>query len=145
STGSKGLARPRQLAVAGMNCATPCAPAGLTAAGSKRLSCQISLVKKSTGKSFSTAAAARALQMLSTAAGALDGVGAGDWVLSTGWISPVSPSPAWARQSLVTTGVAPLGGPVARKTETNKMSRNADPAKLRMFVRPWIPYRRAAE
>ena len=35
-----------------MNCATPCAPARLTAAGSNRLSCQISRAKKSVGRSF---------------------------------------------------------------------------------------------
>src|SRR5271166_6746894 len=39
SSGSKGLESPRQFAVAGMNWATPCAPARLTAAGSNRLSC----------------------------------------------------------------------------------------------------------
>jgi hypothetical protein len=47
SSGSKGLERPRQFAVAGINCATPCAPARLTADGSNRLSRQISRAKKS--------------------------------------------------------------------------------------------------
>src|SRR4029077_1814244 len=36
-----GSASPCQLAVAGMNCAIPAAPFGLTACASKRLSCQI--------------------------------------------------------------------------------------------------------
>ncbi len=40
---------PRSLAVPGMNWATPCAPAGLTAVGRNELSRQMSLVKKSTG------------------------------------------------------------------------------------------------
>src|SRR3984893_963950 len=48
-----------------MNCATPCAPARLTADGSNRLSCQISRAKKSAGRSFWAAAAASALQMVS--------------------------------------------------------------------------------
>ena len=41
--------RPRSPAVCGMNWATPCAPAGLTAVGRNALSRQMSLVKKSTG------------------------------------------------------------------------------------------------
>jgi hypothetical protein len=84
SIGSKGSASPRAFAVAGMNCATPCAPARLTAVGSKRLSCQISRAKKSTGRSFSVAAAASASQMFATEAAAFDGVAEGDWVPSTG-------------------------------------------------------------
>ena len=45
----------------------------------KRLSCQINAGKKSMGRSFSVAVAARALQMLSTVARPpLDGFAAGD-------------------------------------------------------------------
>src|SRR5437762_542918 len=44
------------------------------------------------GRSFSAAAAARALQTLSTAAGTLDGVGAGDWWVSTERMSSGSPA-----------------------------------------------------
>src|SRR3984893_7335216 len=65
SSGSKGLERPRQFAVAGINCATPCAPARLTADGSNRLSRQISRAKKLVGRSFCAAAAASALQRVS--------------------------------------------------------------------------------
>jgi hypothetical protein len=57
SRGSNGSARPRILPVPGMNCATPCARAWLTASGLKRLSCQMSLVKNSAGRSFAAAAA----------------------------------------------------------------------------------------
>ncbi len=45
--GSNGSISPRSLAVPGMNWATPCAPAGLTAFGRNELSRQMSLVKKS--------------------------------------------------------------------------------------------------
>ena len=38
-------------AVPGINCAMPCAPLKLTALGLKRLSCQISRMKKSAGSS----------------------------------------------------------------------------------------------
>ena len=48
--GSNGSARPRSAAVPGMNWATPCAPAGLTAPGRKALSRQIRRVKKLTGR-----------------------------------------------------------------------------------------------
>jgi hypothetical protein len=50
SSGSNGLARPRSLPVFGMNCAMPCAPAGLISLGRKLLSCQINRVRKATGK-----------------------------------------------------------------------------------------------
>src|SRR6516165_4710843 len=49
-----------------MNCAMPCAPAGLTAVGSKRLSCQIRRVKNSSGRSLSAAAWASVRQIAST-------------------------------------------------------------------------------
>ena len=47
--GSNGSASPRSEAVPGMNCATPSAPAGLTAWGWKALSRQMRRVKKLTG------------------------------------------------------------------------------------------------
>ena len=47
--GSQGSSSPRMRAVWGMNCATPWAPAGLTAAMSKRLSFQISRAKNAGG------------------------------------------------------------------------------------------------
>src|SRR4030095_8418054 len=98
----------------------------------------------------------RALQMLSTAAGTPDRVGAREWPVSTGRISSGSPALACPRQAsgsahatftacacdrpvvglLATTGVAPLGGPAAREAESNTTRRNADPARLRMFLRP---------
>ena len=53
--GSNGSARPTLRAVAGMNCAIPCAPAWLTEKTSNRLSCQISRRKKSSGSAFSVA------------------------------------------------------------------------------------------
>ena len=48
-SGSNGLASPRSAAVPGMNCATPCAPAGLTTCGRNALSLKMSFVKKPTG------------------------------------------------------------------------------------------------
>jgi hypothetical protein len=75
--GSNGSARPRILAVPGMNCATPCAPAWLTASGLKRLSCQMSRVKNSAGRSFAAAAAASTSQTLC-------GSGAGE-ALGSAW------------------------------------------------------------
>src|ERR1019366_9078776 len=50
SSGSNGLARPRSSAVFGMNCAMPCAPAGLIVLGRKLLSCHISRVRNATGR-----------------------------------------------------------------------------------------------
>jgi hypothetical protein len=85
-------------AVAGMNCATPCAPARLTAAGSNRLSCQISRAKKSVGRSFCAAAAASAPQMVS-----VDTDCGGVWLASAAPIlhravPPLWPSPqVWIR------------------------------------------------
>jgi hypothetical protein len=52
-----------------MNWAMPCAPAGLTAAGSKRLSCQMRRVKNSSGRSLSVAACASVRQISSTEGG----------------------------------------------------------------------------
>ena len=52
-------------AVPGMNCATPCAPLKLTALGLKRLSCQISRMKKSAGNSWRAATAASVSHMVS--------------------------------------------------------------------------------
>jgi len=56
SATSKGLARPIQAAVPGINWAMPRAPAGLIAWASNRLSCQINRVRNSSGKSLSCAA-----------------------------------------------------------------------------------------
>jgi len=56
SATSKGLARPIQTAVPGINWAMPRAPAGLIAWASNRLSCQINRVRNSSGKSLSCAA-----------------------------------------------------------------------------------------
>ena len=113
SSGSKGLERPRQFAVAGMNCATPCAPARLTAAGSNRLSCQISRVKKSVGRSFCAAAAASALQIVSVDTGC-----GGVWLPSAAPVSSDSAALAC----------------FARPTKTNRARTTADPARLRMFL-----------
>jgi hypothetical protein len=55
-SGSNGSASLRSAAVPGMNCATPWAPAWLVTLGRKLLSCQISRVKKSTGKCCAVAA-----------------------------------------------------------------------------------------
>jgi hypothetical protein len=87
-------------------------------------------VKKSTGRSFSVAAAARALQMLSIVAGALDGFAAGDWLVSTERSSSDSSALACPTP--------------ARGVKTNATKKNADPAGLRISVCLWI-VRRAAE
>src|SRR5215470_476909 len=71
STGSNGLTSPRPDAVAGMNCAIPCAPFGLMASGLNRLSCQMRRVKKSRGRPLSAAAWPTTRQM-SVAAGRAD-------------------------------------------------------------------------
>src|SRR6516164_7209319 len=118
SSGSKGLERPRQVAVAGMNCATPCAPARLTAVGSNRLSCQISLAKKSVGRSFSVAAAASAPQIVSVDTGC-DGA----WLPSGAPISSGSAAVACSFRS-----TAP-----SSKTN-NRPKTSAVPARLRMFT-----------
>src|SRR5262249_28282957 len=128
----------------------------------KRLSCQISRVKKSFGKSFSAAAAASALQTLS--AEMLAGVGVCDGPVWAARISPVSPAPACARHPLdgqhldssATTcychdasaraakGVAARGGLAARGAGSNTTRRNADPARLRISFFP-RSHPRAAE
>src|SRR6516225_5412570 len=126
SIGSKGSARPRAFAVAGMNCATPCAPARLTAVGSKRLSCQISRAKKSTGRSFSPAAAASASQMLATEAAPFDGVAGGDWVLSTGATGSGSPALACPTSW--------LGSPGPSAAASNMREKRADAMRPCMRV-----------
>jgi hypothetical protein len=60
-TGLKGSSKPRSLAVPGMNCAIPCARrplrvTGPTASERKRLSCQITRAKNSSGRSEALAA-----------------------------------------------------------------------------------------
>ena len=99
TSGANGSARPRQRAVPGMNCAIPCAPAGLTALASKRLSCQINRKKKDAGSSK----AAAALRITSSNWPGLLGcapLGAGAEALSrlpTGCGSPVSSRVSVAR------------------------------------------------
>src|SRR5262249_17876865 len=93
-----------------------------------------------------------------TVAGTLGGFAAVDWPVSTGWSSSDSSALAcathllgsahavftacgWARpnrRSRATTGDAPLGTSAARGVESNTTRRNADPAGVRMCLRPWI-------
>jgi hypothetical protein len=58
---------PRSFAVPGMNWATPCAPAGLTAFGRNELSRQMSLVKKSAGSPSALADASTIPHRVATA------------------------------------------------------------------------------
>ena len=58
---------PRSFAVPGMNWATPCAPAGLTAFGRNELSRQMSLVKKSGGSPSALADASTIPHRVATA------------------------------------------------------------------------------
>ncbi len=60
-----------------MNWATPSAPAGLRAVGSKRLSCQISRVKKLLGRSLRREAASSAPHRVTVVEGAATAPGDG--------------------------------------------------------------------
>src|SRR5580704_9779703 len=115
-----------------MNCATPSAPARLTAFGLKRLSCQISLVKNATGNSLAVAAVASTWQMLTGAGeGFSRGAGCG---LSAGCSCRSSAGPPCAAAG--SSASARAGGlPVARVAHRSATARNLEPESVRTLHR----------